>query len=63
MTRMEATRKARNLTQAELAQRAQMSQPDISAIETGRVQPWPGHAKRLARVLKLKPEELTEAVA
>ena len=62
MIRMRAERKARNLTQAELALRARMSQSDVSAIENGR-KPWPNQAKRLARVLKLRPEELTEAVA
>lgn len=43
-----------------LAYRAKMAQGDISAIETGRMKPWPEHAKRLAKLLGVAADELAE---
>ena len=63
MTKLEAARRERKLTQAALGRKARVAQPDVSAIERRRVQPWPEHAKRLARVLGLSPDELTDEVA
>jgi ribosome-binding protein aMBF1 (putative translation factor) len=60
--KIRAARKARGWSQMELAVRAGMTQPDLSAIEHGK-RAFPAYLQRIARVLKLKPEELTEAVA
>ena len=60
--KIRAARKARKWSQMELAVRAGITQPAVSAIEHGQ-RLFPEHLKRLARVLRLKPEELTEAVA
>ena len=46
----------------DLAHFARVSAADISRIETGRMIPYPTHAKRLAEVLGIEPEELTTVV-
>ena len=63
MTKLEQARTARKMSQTELAFKAKVAQSDVSAIEHGWRVPYPNQAKRLARVLKLRPDELTEAVA
>jgi transcriptional regulator with XRE-family HTH domain len=44
-------RKARGISQSEAARRASMHISSLSAIETGRMIPWPGQRKKLERVL------------
>ena len=60
--RVKAERLNRGWTQTNLAHFTQMSPADISRIESGRMVPYPGHARRLARALNLEPAELLEKV-
>ncbi len=60
--RVKAERLKRGWTQTELAYFARMSSAEVSRIESGRMVPYPGHAKRLARVLGLQSSELLEEV-
>ena len=60
MTNLETARRARKWTQAQLGKRARVPQPMVSAIENGRMQPWPGHAARLAKALGIAVDELTQ---
>ena len=46
------------LSQVELARRACMASPNLSAIECGRLAPWPKARKALARVLGLPEVQL-----
>ena len=52
------TRELQELTQAELAARAGLSQPIISGIESGRLVLGVERAKRLARALRVHPAVL-----
>ena len=52
------TRELQELTQSELARRAGLSQPILSAIEKGRLSLGVQRAKRLARALKVHPAVL-----
>lgn len=49
-------RKARGLTQRELAERARISHIQISRYENGRRTPQRASAERIARVLRVEPE-------
>jgi ribosome-binding protein aMBF1 (putative translation factor) len=60
MTKMEVERRRREWSQADLAELADLSQPDISAFENGWRKPYPSQALRLAKALRLKASELTE---
>jgi ribosome-binding protein aMBF1 (putative translation factor) len=60
--RIEVARKQRKWNQTKLAAAAGMSTTDVSKIENGRFIPYPKQAERLARALKIKPEELLEEV-
>ena len=60
--RVKAERLNRGWTQTELAYFARMSSADVSRIESGRMVPYPSHARRLARALSLKPSQLMETV-
>jgi|WetSurMetagenome_2_1015567.scaffolds.fasta_scaffold86254_2 ribosome-binding protein aMBF1 (putative translation factor) len=62
MTKLQQTRDAKGWSQTKLAYMAKVAQSDISAIENGWRKPYPGQAKRIAKLLGLKPEELTQAV-
>ncbi len=62
LTRMKKARLGKGLTQQDLGYLARVGAPDISKIETLRVRPYRVHAKRIARVLGLKPKELQELV-
>ena len=46
----------------DLSHFSKVSAADICRIETGRMIPYPRHAKRLAEVLGIEPHELTEIV-
>lgn len=64
MTKLEQERKRRGLSQTALAAAAgKLSASDISRIEREWQKPYPAQAKRIARVLGLKPDELTEPAA
>jgi transcriptional regulator with XRE-family HTH domain len=59
MTRMKDRRLQLGMSQTVLAARARpMSTSDVSRIENKRQVPYPGQLKRLARALKLAPDEL-----
>lgn len=62
MTRMRKTRLGKGLSQQDLGYLARVGAPDISKIETLRMRPYQVHARRIARVLGLKPRELQELV-
>ena len=46
------------ISQVELARRTRIASPNLSAIECGRLTPWPKVKRKLARVLKTTQEEL-----
>lgn len=62
LRRIRVERRRRNWRLEDLAHFARVSAADISRIETGRMIPYPTHAKRLAEVLGIEPDELTEIV-
>lgn len=56
--RIKELREKAGLTQVELARKARMASTNLSAIENGRLAPWPKVQRALARVLKTTQEEL-----
>ena len=56
--RIRKSRELAGLTQVELARRARIASTNLSAIENGRLAPWPKIQRALARVLKTTQEEL-----
>ncbi len=56
--RVKEVREKVGLSQVELARRARMAAPNLSAIENGRLQSWPKARRQLARVLKMPQMEL-----
>ena len=60
--RIKEARIRRGLTQMELAYLAKVDVAEVSRIETGRMNPYPTHAKRLGKFLGITPEELTQEV-
>jgi transcriptional regulator with XRE-family HTH domain len=60
MVRMKTERLKRQWTQQDLGYHARVSAADVSRIESRRMQPYPRHAARLAKVLEITPEELLE---
>ena len=62
LLRIRYERKKRGWWIEDLAHFSRVSAADISRIETGRMRPYPGHAKRLASALGLRPEELQDVV-
>lgn len=46
------------ITQVELARKVHVASTNLSAIENGRLAPWPKIKKRLVKVLKTTTEEL-----
>ena len=63
MNKVRYERKKRGWRQEDLAHYAKLSVSDVSRYESGRMVPYPNHALRIAKVLKLKAEELMEEVA
>ena len=57
---MKAERVRRGWTQTDLAYHARVQPAEISRIERGQARPYPRQATRLARALKLTPDELLE---
>ena len=58
-TKIRKLRQARGWTQRDLSTRTGIHAPTISQIESGTVQLWPGHAKRIAKAFGVSVEELT----
>lgn len=54
-------RRRRGLSQLALAKRSNVSPNDISRIENGRVEAWPGWRKRLAKALSVPELEVFPA--
>lgn len=61
--RLQTLRERQVLTQAELAQKAGISELSVHKIETGQQQPRPATIRKLARALKVKAGDLMEPVA
>lgn len=51
-------REARELSQVELSRLARIAAPNLSAIERGRLLPWPKMKRRLAKALKCSEDDL-----
>lgn len=62
MTKMKARRLALGLSQQDVANRTGLWVSDISRIETGRLRPYAGQARRIAEVLGLAEDELLDEV-
>ncbi len=58
MNKVREIREKKGMTQTELARRIRIGSPNLSAIERGRVVPWPKAKRALARVLKCSQDEL-----
>lgn len=58
MNKVRELREQRGLTQVALAKKIHIAQSNLSAIENGRVTPWPKAKRSLARVLKTTIAEL-----
>lgn len=61
---MTVVRKDKGITQAGLSNLTGIAEPQINAIERGRVIPWEGWQRRIAEALgwEREPSELFEAV-
>ena len=53
-----AYREKAGMSQVELARRARIAPQNLSAIECGRLAPWPKAKRTLARVLKCSQDDL-----
>jgi predicted nucleotidyltransferase len=58
--RIRAMRKAAGLTQAQLAERAGISQPKLSAYERGVIEPSSRTVERIERAARLRPSVMLE---
>ena len=58
MNKLRETREKAGLSQTELARRVCIACTNLSAIECGRLAPWPKVRKALARALKVTEAEL-----
>jgi transcriptional regulator with XRE-family HTH domain len=61
LPRLRSLRQAAALSIEDLALKAHVSDVTISHIENGRVEPRPSTVRRLARALKVPPQELTQS--
>lgn len=61
MTKMKARRHELKLSQTAVGYLAGVSPADISRIENQRMIPYPGQADKIAKVLKLRVDELQES--
>lgn len=59
--RIQELRKARGLSQRELAARIGIHPPTLSQLENGHVRLWPGYARRIARALNVTLADLQVA--
>ena len=62
MLRMKAERLRRGWSQADVGYRARIQPSEISRLERGLAVPYPSQLKRLARVLQVPAEQLTQEV-
>jgi transcriptional regulator with XRE-family HTH domain len=58
MNRVREFREEAKISQVELARRVRIACTNMSAIERGRVAPWPKARRALARALKVPETEL-----
>ncbi len=58
LSRLKYNRQKRMLTQEELARAAEVSRSTIAALEMGDRKAYPSTARKLAKVLKVRPDEL-----
>lgn len=58
MNRLAEVRKKQGLSQLRLAMICGIQPTEISRIETGRLKPYPGWRRRIARALKVPESEL-----
>jgi len=58
MNRVRESREKANLSQVELARQAKVAPQNLSAIECGRLAPYPKIMKALSRILKVPVNEL-----
>ena len=56
--RLKEYREDRDLSQVELSRLARVAAPNVSAIERGRLLPWPKVKRRLAKALRCTETEL-----
>jgi len=56
--RLREYREVRGLSQVELSRLARVAAPNVSAIERGRLVPWPKVKHRLAKALRTSEAEL-----
>ena len=59
--RIKEFREAAGMSQVELARRARIASTNLSAIECGRLAPWPKVKRSLARILKVSQRDLFPA--
>lgn len=62
MLRIKSERLERRLSQQEAAVLAKIGYADLSRIETGRLIPYPGHAKRLESLFGMPIEQLLKEI-
>ncbi len=60
-SRIKTLRLEQGLTQREVARQANMTEADVSRIESGRLRPYRGQARRIARALGVRVEDLFAA--
>jgi DNA-binding XRE family transcriptional regulator len=58
LSRLSEWRRERRLTQEELARASGVGRTTIAALETGKRRAYSSTARKLAKVLKVKPEDL-----
>jgi DNA-binding XRE family transcriptional regulator len=58
MNKVREVREGIGMSQTELARRTHIGSPNLSAIERGKVVPWPKARRSLARVLRKTIAEL-----
>jgi len=63
MLRLEAERRKRGWSQAEVARRTGLHPSTISHLEAGDIRPWPSYISRLSRLFGVPRNELTHAVS
>jgi len=63
MLKMAVLRRELKLSQNALAQRARLHPSTISAIEAGRMRPWPGQATRIAEALGVACDQVDDVFA
>ena len=62
MFRITFEREKQNLTKAELSRRSGVSKSTLCRLEKGKIYPYPGWKKKLAKALEVDPEILFEEV-